>query len=529
MFLKRTKAGSKDKPITYLQLAKSYRDNKGKPRHKVIMNLGREEELINTEMVKVLAEKFASLSNELILIDKGKESFAQNYMLGGVLALQTMWKKLKLDKKLEKIKQERNLGWDFENAVKLMVLNRIFEPKSKLSTMKWKNQIYCKEVQDIDLHHLYKGLDLLQEHTEDLLTDLYQTSQSLFKPNVKIVFYDLTTIYFESQTSDELKTFGYSKDNKTDCVQVILSLAISEDNIPLYFDIYPGNTYEGHTVSKTIEDLRFRFNIEKIVLVGDKGILSKSVIAELDENGYEYIIASKLGSLPKKYHDSILDKKSYIPISDDLSLKEINLENSRLVLGFSKKRSKRDQTMRNTLLERISKKLAKDPKATIAKPSYKKYLSFSTVDVSLDKQKIDDAAKWDGFFGFITNNKDLTTNQILDAYRSLWQIEESFRCIKSTLDVRPVYHWTDKRIRGHIMMCYLSFYILRIMEKFVLNSELEMSNESIIECLNQVKAIKIKDKNKEYIARTEIKGNANIVLRALGCKIPSVIMEERKM
>lgn len=529
MFLKRTTAGSKDNPITYLQLVKSYRDNKGKPRHKILVNLGREDELVNTEMVKTLAEKFASLSKDLILIDKGKEIVADTYMLGGMLALESMWKKLKIDKILAGIKSKHSVEWDFENAVKLMVLNRIFEPKSKLSTMKWKNRVYCKDFDNTSLHHLYSSLDLLYEHTEDLQMSLFQTSQSLFKPNVKLVFYDLTTIYFESQVKDKLKTFGYSKDNKTGCVQVVLSLAISEDNIPLYFEIYPGNTYEGHTVSKTVEHLKNNFNIEKIVLVGDKGILSKNVMQELDENGYEYIIASKLTNLPKKYQDTILDRDSYSKVNEELSLKEIELEDSRLVLGYSSVRSKRDKSMRQALLDRISKKLSLDKKSAVTKPAYKKYLSITKMDVSLDQQKIADASKWDGFFGFITNNDSLSSKEVLNAYRTLWQIEESFRTIKSTLDVRPIYHWTSKRIKGHIMMSFLSFYILRIMQRYILNNGLELSNDAIIDTLNQVKAVKIKDKNTTYIARTEIKEEANQILRALGCKIPSVILEEIKM
>jgi transposase len=160
------------------------------------------------------------------------------------------------------------------------------------------------------------------------------------------------------------------------------------------------------------------------------------------------------------------------------------------------------------------------------KPAYRKYLSLGEMEIGIDMEKINTQMRWDGHFGFITNNKEITSEQVIGTYKMLWQIEESFRTLKSTLDIRPVYHWSERRIRGHIMMCFLSFYLMRVMQKILQDCLIELSHEEIMDNLNEIRLIEMQTEGRKILMRTEIEGINNKILRALGVKIPSFIVRE---
>ncbi len=520
MFIKKTHSKGK----TYVQIVQSYRDKKGKPKHRVILSLGREDS-IEDGFLEELMKKLTQLSEKLILLDKREQFLGGSLLLGPVLAIESVWKKLGLDTKLAEVQNRYKIEFDLNKAVKLMVLNRLLAPKSKLGVDEWKHRIYG-DFADVQLQHLYRSLDILADNKDFLERELYETSQTLFKPEIRLVFYDMTSTYFESVSSDEFRKFGYSKDNKTDCVQVLIGLLVSKDGIPLGYEIFPGNTYEGHTVLAMLNKLAHRFEIEKVVFVADKGILSKKVLAQIEQAGYEYIIAAKLPGLPEKWHEKILDPERYSKIGEGLWTAEMQIDGKRLVLGFSENRAQRDQTMRQQLIKRLTKKLSQNPNETFTKPAYRKYLQMGKIQVEIDEQKIAAQSRWDGFFGFYTNNQKLAPAQVIEAYKLLWQVEDSFRCLKSTIKLRPIFHWTPKRIEGHIMLCFLSFYILRIIQRKLHYAELDITPQKALEKLTEIRAVEIKTDSKIYVARTEITGVNTKILRALSCKIPSAIIQE---
>lgn len=536
MFIKRTRSGSKENPKYYLQIVQSYRDKNGKPRHKVIANLGREEEIINDGTIDDLMEKLSKYSKKFILIDKDKESFEKTFIYGPLIVLEKIWKELNMKGILNEIKNTTDIRYDLNNTVKLMVLNRFIEPFSKLRTSEWKDNIFFEDFKDIQLHHLYRSLDILKDNKDLLQKELYTKQQELFKEKVELVFYDLTTIYIESDKNENsnLKRFGYSKDNKTDCVQVILALILNENKVPIGYEIFPGNTYEGHTVEKTIEDLKTKFDIDKIVFIGDRGILSKDNLKKISQSGNEYIVKAKLSSLPKKIKTDIFNKSTYKMISgvdneESILMKEYRFtekeDGKRLVLAYSDKLAKRDKHQRDLLLEKLENRLSSDKKATISS-QYKRFLSIKKHKVCIDNNKVKEMEKRDGYFGFYTNNKTLSSLEIFENYKLLWQIEESFRCLKSTLDIRPMFHWTDDRIEGHIAMCFISFYILRVIQKKLSdNSDLNISPDKIFTELSDIKVVKLLTNDEIYYCRTCISGLKNKIIRSLGCKIPSFILK----
>jgi transposase len=528
MFIKRTRGGSKKKPIYYLQLVESYRE-KDKTRHRLLCTLGREEDLVSKGSIENLIEKFAAISKQYLLISKSEESIKDTLIYGPMLVVNHLWKYLQMHTLLEGIQQHYKIEFSLEQAVKLMISNRLIDPLSKSATFNWKEKVYGEDWDQLELQYLFRSLDIIAEHQDMLEKSFFEKTRSLFKSSVSIVFYDLTTIYFESQQADALKRYGYSKDNKTDCVQVVIGLVINQDGLPISYHLFPGNTYEGKTVVPVLNKLKEDFLLEKIIFVGDKGIVGNEVMQELSSAGYEYIIAAKISKVSSEYHQEILNRENYSHIDDIVSAHQIITEGQRLVLGYSKKRAERDKKQRELLLERLQKKLDKSSKPkSVTKSAYNSYLTMKGESrMVIDPQKVEEHAKWDGFFGFYTNNGSMSNKQIVLTYQMLWQIENSFRVLKSTLDLRPVYHWTEKRIQGHIMICFLSLYMLRAIEyKINRQEKLNISTDQIFDHLDKIRAVTINAFKKRVVMRTEITDENNLILRTLGIKIPPVILNE---
>ncbi len=523
MFIKRTRGGSPNKPIYYLQIVKAYREG-NKPKHKVICTLGREDELVEKGFIDTLVKKLSSFSKTLKLLDLSKECLGSGKIYGPLLILEKVWKKLEMDNLFNQIIKKSNIEYDFIQCMKLMVFNRLKSPKSKLSTDSWKDKLHSEEFKNIKLHHLYRTLDVLIDNKEKIEDILFGKTMNLFHSCIDVVFYDLTTIYFESTSESEIKRFGYSKDNKTDSVQVVLALLMSKDNMPLGYEIFPGNTFEGKTVLNALGKLKKRFKIDRLIFVSDKGLLSKKNLEEIEENGYEYIMASKLRMLPKEYHEEILNVESYEKINDEISGKEIKIDNKRHVLGYSKDTAKRDSKQREILIARLEKKIKQGIKSLIGKPAYSKYLSIKAEKIEINNSALEKSAKWDGIFGFVTNNKDLSRIEIIESYRMLWQIEEAFRCMKTVLEIRPVYHYSDKRIEGHILLCFISFYIHRYMQRILLENQTKVSVPKMLESLLNVEAVKVKFQNESHILRTEISGDNLKYLKTFKVRTPSIIV-----
>lgn len=437
------------------------------------------------------------------------------------MAFETIWKKLSLDKVLDSVKSKYKISFDFNNSVKLMLLNRLIEPKSKMSLLEWKEKVYSNNFDKIELQDLYRSLDILAENKSKLQKELFKKTMEILKPNVKLAFYDLTTIYFESQETSVLKKFGYSKDNKTDCVQVVIGLMISDDNIPLGYEVFPGNTFEGKTVKTFIDKLKIDYEIEKVIFIADRGILSQQVLTQLEDAGYQYVVAAKLPQIKQEYHSKILDKSKMKEIYEQVLASEILIEKRRLIYGFSQKRANRDKKMREQILQKIEISLSKNG---VTKPAYHKYLKIENIDIQIDYEKIKKQEMWDGIFGYFTNNHELSTKKIFETYHLLWQIEESFRCMKSTLDLRPVYHWNEKRIEGHIMLCFLSFYFLRVFQKKLQENFIYSSYEKILASLKKIQVTPVKHSDKIFYVRSKITDFNNQILRTLSVKIPPTIL-----
>jgi transposase len=372
--------------------------------------------------------------------------------------------------------------------LKNIVLARIANPSSKRESVQMLERDFGVT---LGLDRVYKMMDKLDEKTiENIQNITANNSKALFPDKIDVLFFDATTLYFESFQDDNLRQCGFSKDHKFQEVQVVLALIVTKEGMPLGYEIFPGNTFEGHTFIPTISKMRARFEIDRMIVVADAGMMTKENIQVLENIGCEYILGARIKNMKENVQEKILNKIQYRVINEELSLQEIEIDNGlRLVVTYSKERAFKDQNDRNKAIEKAKKKLKKSTKvlSNISSQGGNKYLKLvGKNSIELDEQKIANDEKWDGLHGVITNAKHISSDEILDQYGRLWQIEQAFRITKHDLKIRPIYHWKPERIKAHIAISFIAYSLIKYLEYRVRIQKRAISIEQIRQALVRV-------------------------------------------
>jgi transposase len=351
---------------------------------------------------------------------------------------------------------------------------------------------------DIPLHHLYRALDQLAERKEELEAGLYDCNYVRVNKQVDVVFYDVTTIHFESVEQDELRDFGFSKNGKFNEVQVVMGMITDSRGLPVGYELFKGNTFDGKTLLAALANIKKRFGINRVIIVADRGINSKNNLNLIKEAGYDYIVAAKLKNASAALQEKALSDDGFIPVTDKegnitLRYKTMEHENiftdedgvkhifaENLVVSYSPQRAGKDRADRERLVEK-AKKLLQNPELIKSsnKRGGKKYINQNQtkMEFSLAEEKIGQDARFDGFYAIQTSQKSMSAKEVMEAYSMLWKIEESFRVMKSNLEIRPVYHSAPIRIEGHFVVCFLAYLMERRMELLLKNEGSEPDAE----------------------------------------------------
>jgi len=347
-------------------------------------------------------------------------------------------------------------------TIKHLVMARIANPASKRrSVIDLERDFGIK----LDLNAVYRTLDYVDDESLALMQrKAWDAATGLFAEKIDVVFYDCTTLYFETVAEDDLRDKGFSKDMKFNQSQVLLALMVTKDGLPLGYRLYNGATFEGDTLKDAIAHLQSRTEVDQVIFVADSGLLSKTNLDWIEASEKQYIVAARLKNQPESIKKEILDKASYLQ-DEQVLYKEIALPgNRRLLVNYSKKRAIKDAHDRERTLAKLEKKVnaSKNPESFISNFGYRKYLKIENQQqVTINEEKIKLAEQWDGLHGVITNIKEMTATVAFDHYKGLWQIEESFRLTKHDLQVRPIYHWTPKRIQAHVAICFMALVCIR--------------------------------------------------------------------
>jgi len=551
MFIKTTRSGKYE----YLQIVSSKRVN-GVTRHEVLMNLGRKDEVKNNPLLKKLVIKLSEITGLSNSINDLSSAVIRNW---GYVVYKVLWKSLKLDACLENIRiTDSKAKFNLSQTTFLMVIQHLLEPMSKLKTFNHQSR-YVK-LPELKLQHLYRSLDILSKSKDEIEKHIFSQNYNLFNCEIDVVFYDVTTFYFESVKQNDLKDFGYSKDNKFKEVQVVMGLLIDLNGFPIGYELFPGNTFDGSTMIAALNNLRKRFGIRRVVIVADRGLNSKINLKMIKDAGYGYIVASRIRKMNDLIRKKILNPEGYIEIqtnkSSDGNEKEINISSSsiskdklsekfsykvinyvnvvrdqngikheldeNLIITYSEKRLNKDRADRSRLIEKTTKLLDKpgNINANIKRGGLKYLKSeedkLKNIRWLLDENGIEKDKLLDGYYGIQTSEKDMNVSDILDSYHTLWKIEESFRIMKNTLEVRPIFHWSEDRIKGHFVVCFLSFLLERKLENQLINEGItEASPEKTREALNSLEFAEVELNNNRYYIKTKGTDLSNKILKTM--------------
>jgi len=526
----------------YYHLVETYREQ-GKVRQRMLLSLGR----VGEDRLEELAAAVSQHKELFTALELSKHvATDETFILGPLLVLRRIFEASGIDEILSSLAAKHpKLGFDLGALVFTMVAARFVSPGSKLKIYEhWQNRLYPKMVlREIELHQLYRTLDLLDEHKDDIERSLFWRGRDLLNQSVDVVLYDLTTLRFESTRTDlgHLRQFGYSKERRSDCTQVVLGLLVTPEGIPLGFEVYPGNTFEGATIGDIVEKLRKKFRVRRFIFVGDRGLFSKKNLKTLrgENAGGEFIVGMKLGVF-KNRHAEFYDLSRYKWMNDELAVYETTHEGDRCLITWSKARAERDRKAREDVLGKIRAKLARKKitaKNFVTNKTFQRYVVGlnENTDFALNEKAIAEDAQRDGFFGVVTNVVDQSAQAIVANYKTLWVVEDAFGELKGGLRSRPVFHWKDKRIVGHLVLCFLAYLCEALMTKALREKGLVLESPAIddkvidpraltvVEAmreLREVRAIPIRIRSTTLWTRTDISGNAHKLFAALRLKEP---------
>ena len=460
-------------------------------------------------------------------------------------------------------------------ALKEIVLARVANPDSKrASVINLEENFGVK----LDLKAVYKMMDKIEDREILKLNKLvYNQTKALFKEKIDIVYFDATTLYFESFKEDigedGIKKNGYSKDGKFNQPQVVLALMITKNGLPIGYKAFSGDTFDGHTILPALKEVQENFDIDNVVFVADSGMFNKANLEEFDKiyepllykytkytwsttkkqltlKDYEhqrkefsktnitYIVGARIKNMPKSIKEDILNMDNYKELNDDIKVAVFDYDGKKLVVTHSKKRARKDKADREKGIEKLKEKLEKNSsvKSQLSNQGYKKYLQLeqtnqndnkkkTSCDISivLNEEKIKEDEAWDGLKGIITNNLNLSNEELINQYSNLWQVEESFRITKHDLKIRPIYHWKPSRIKAHLAISFMAYTLVRHLEHRVRLQYIKLSPEKIRKILLSIQVSVLYDTKtkKRFALPSKISQDAKKIYRLMNVPISS--------
>jgi len=453
-------------------------------KNKLIKTVGcaksnREEELLvllaKTEIERLQGMQSLFIEQEDLVVENFVNSIANDHLqvIGTELILGKIYKKI---------------GFPDDgcpNYFKNLVLCRLVYPGSKLKTVDYFKQHHNL---DVSVYTVYRFMDELNSKLKPAIEQItFEYTKTILGGKIGVVFYDMTTLYFEASEEDDYRIAGFNKDGKHQQPQIIIGLLVSGCGYPIGYQIFEGNTSETKTLIPIIETFQKKFDIDKPIIIADAALLSQKNIDALKQHGYEYILGGRLKNETEVIKTKVIELRV-----EEQKPKELKTKNGRLVVSFSSKRAHKDRKNREKGLKHLEKRVrsGKLSKEHINNRGYNKYLKLTgETSISIDYEKYETDSIWDGLKGFLTNTR-LPRTKVFENYGQLWQIEKAFRISKTDLRIRPIYHRIKHRIEAHICICFSAYAIYKELERLLKLNNILISPEKALNEIREIRQLK---------------------------------------
>jgi hypothetical protein len=557
MYLRVTERRNRDgSTVAYYALAENDWNAEAKRSEtRVIHSFGRADQLDRAALQRLVASinRVIDADTADTLPTRGKTAVAEIeidavFELGVVLAARGLWEELGIGEAIRTRMSRAGLTAPHEIGLFAMAAQRLDDPASKLAcATRWLPDItWLPEADGIAVDQLYRALDFLAVWSDEIERDVFLKAADLLRLDVDLIFYDTTTAYFEIDEPDEfaeqwagklyapLRQRGHNKEGRDNQPQVIIALAVTRDGMPVRSWVLPGNTADVATVARIKQDLH-AWRLGRCLFVGDAGMYSAKNLAELSRGLGRYVLAVPMRRVQEVEAEVLTRPGRYRPVAGNLQVKEVWVgdgeRRKRYVLCLNPLEVERQRQHRQQVLMEIEAELSaldkredEHPKAACTLMASKRYGRYLSTDrhgrPKLDAAKVRAAEKFDGKFVVITNDDTLSAEDVALAYKAGAMIESCFRRMKQTgLEVRPMFHWTPRRIEAHVKLCVLALQMQRSAE---IRTGLPWAR--VAHALAALKAVRYRSESRTIVQRTKIGSELAGLLKNLGISAPKQLM-----
>lgn len=540
MFARVKKSGNNQ----YLQIVENRRE-KGKVVQRVIVTLGRMDQMTEKGEVESLIRSLSRFSERTLLILSDKSNLsASAKKIGPALIFERLWKELGIGSIVSYLVAERKFGFSVERALFLTVLHRLFVSGSDRGCEKWRRDYRIVGTDEIALHQLYRAMAFLGEElvdqedrthaprcTKDVIEELmFDRRKNLFT-DLDLVFLDTTALYFEGEGGKTIGERGHSKDHRPDLNQMVVGALLDDRGRPLACEMWPGNTADVTSTIPVVSRLKKRFGANRFCIVADRGMISKATMLDLEKEELSYILGVRMRLVKEVKTEVLLDETEYEEIYPEgthskdpspLKVKEVVVGGTRYIVCKNERQARRDEADRNTIVEKLKEKIKKAPASLISNKGYRGFLTITNKSVTLDEEKIKADARYDGIW-VLTTNTALKSKEVALKYKELWMVEQTFRDMKSAIDTRPIFHKRDETIRGHVFCSFLALAMKKELDDRLVSQGIQVEWADIKQDLKALQEVTLEENGTTLAVRTECQGVCGKIFKATGVAVPPTI------
>jgi hypothetical protein len=535
-------------PRSYLQIVENHwRD--GRSRQRVLVTLGRLDQLRESGQLDALIASGARFADRVLLLTAHRDGqcpAVRVHRLGAVLVFERLWRETGCQAVVEQLLADRRFEFPVERAVFLTVLHRLLACGSDRAADKWKVDYPVADADALDLHHLYRAMAWLGEElddqraatpfaprcTKDLVEEaLHERRRDLFT-DLDLVFFDTTSLYFEGDGGETLGQYGHSKDHRPDLMQMVVGAVLDGDGRPICCELWPGNVTDVTTLLPIVDRLRRRFGIRHICIVADRGMISAATIADLEEQGWPYILGARMRRQVEVRDRVLADRGRFRvvhPKSRDhrdpapLKVKDVWIDDRRYVVCVNEAEVQADRAARAAIVESLRQQLRRGDKSLVGNKGYRRYLKVAGAGhFTVDEAKLAAEAKYDGTWVLRTNTV-LPAAEVAVQYKKLWQVEHWFRACKSLLETRPIYHRCDETIRGHVFCSFLALVLRDELQRRLTARGHDFEWADVLADLERLQQVEVEHDGRRFRLRSTVEGTCGAVFQAVGVALPPTV------
>jgi hypothetical protein len=515
-----------------------------------VASLGRLDKLQESGQLDGLLTSLARFSEKLCVLgahERGESLTARARRIGPGLIFERLWRELGIGQVIRELAQERQFEFSVERAIFLTVLHRLFDPGSDRAAEKWKATQAIDGAEPLALQHLYRAMAWLGTplplgeqralshgmprcNKDRVEEELFARRRDLFT-TLDMVFFDTTSIYFEGRGGESMGQHGFSKDHRPDLKQLVVGLVLDDTGTPLCSQILPGDATDVKSLLPVRARLERQFAVERVCLVADRGMISKETMAQLERDGWPYILGARLRQGDAAMEQVLADSGAFEEVfpkakgsktPSPLRVKEVKAGGRRYVVCFNEDQATKDRHDREAIVAGLQDALKQGDKSLIGNKGFRRYVAESGKHFSIDMEKVKAEARYDGLWVLSTNTA-LAAREVALKYKQLWMVEDAFRGVKSLLETRPIWHKRDETIVGHVFCSFLALLLRKRLQDLLEEKGWRLEWADVIRDVAELVEMEISVEGKGYVLRAEAQGVAGKVAQAAGVALPPTL------